>query len=358
MNVRITRELPPSENNPRNSEGAFARGKNEEILFAYSRYNGTSCHDHASCDIALITSFDEGENWSEPKIIATAETFGTKNIMSVSALEQKNGDICFYFLIKENDYTTTIGRAISADGVNFTCQRCKSDFEPNYYVINNDRFVRLKNGRIIVPAAFITAEEQKISSLVHDHFPFRTTLLYSDDNGESFKRVGWDYTIYNKNHHARGLQEPGIVERNDGSLFLWMRTGVGYQFESESTGDIENFSAPTWGSFTSPDSPMQIKEYDGVFYAVYNPISNYNGRNCPEGVWGRTPLVIRKSIDGRTYGEINVIECDEQRGYCYPAIFKTKDGCLLLGYCRGSSTDGNTLCRLGISKIKLEEIKG
>ena len=357
METRILRQIPPSENNPRNSEGAFIRGKHGEILFAYSRYTGESHHDHASCDIALIRSYDEGESWSEPQIIATAAFFGTKNIMSVSAVEQKNGDIGFYFLIKENNYTTTIGRAVSSDGVNFNCGRCIADFEPNYYVINNDRLVRLKDGRIVAPAAFITAEENERDTFTHEHFPYRTTLLYSEDDGESFKRVGWEYSINNKNHSARGLQEPGMIERDDGSVFLWMRTGIGYQLESESAQGIESFSIPTWGSFTSPDSPMQIKEYDGVYYAVYNPIPNYNGRVCPKGVWGRTPLVIRKSTDGRTYGELNIIESEESRGYCYPAVFKTNDGCLLLGYCRGSEADGNTLCRLGISKIKLAEIK-
>ena len=73
MNVRLLHQLPPSENNPRNSEGAFLRGQKGEILFAYSRYTGESTHDHASCDIALITSYDEGKTWSEPGIIERAD---------------------------------------------------------------------------------------------------------------------------------------------------------------------------------------------------------------------------------------------------------------------------------------------
>ena len=93
MNTRLIHQLPPTDNNPRNSEGAFVRGKNGEILFAYSRYTGNSCHDHASCDIALIVSYDEGESWSEPRIIVKAKDFHIQNVMSVSALEQKNGDI-------------------------------------------------------------------------------------------------------------------------------------------------------------------------------------------------------------------------------------------------------------------------
>ena len=103
---------------------------------------------------------------------------------------------------------------------------------------------------------------------------------------------------------------------------------------------------------------MQIKCFDGVTYAVYNPIPNYNGRTTAPGVWGRTPFVIRKSEDeGKTFGALNVIEDDETRGYSYPALFKTNDGRLLVAYCRGDASDGCQLCRIGISEIEINSIK-
>ena len=129
MEIRLIHEFPPSAGNPRNSEGAFLRGRGEgEILFAYSRYRGDSFHDHAACDIALCVSHDEGRSWSEPRIIAAASEFGTQNIMSVSAVEQADGRLGFYFLIKENDFTTTLGRTLSEDGVHFVAERCVSKF--------------------------------------------------------------------------------------------------------------------------------------------------------------------------------------------------------------------------------------
>ena len=73
MNVTLIHQLPPAQGNPRNSEGAFLRGKKGELLFAYSKYSGESNHDHASCDIALIRSFDEGLTWSKPEILASAQ---------------------------------------------------------------------------------------------------------------------------------------------------------------------------------------------------------------------------------------------------------------------------------------------
>jgi hypothetical protein len=101
---------------------------------------------------------------------------------------------------------------------------------------------------------------------------------------------------------------------------------------------------------------MQIKRLDGEYFAVYNPIPVYNGR--PIGSYnGRTPLVIRRSLDNVNYGEVNIIEDEFTRGYCYPAIFKTKDNALLVSYCRGDQKLGEIiLSRTGINKIPLDSI--
>lgn len=358
MKVNLIHQIPPCENNPRNSEGAFLRGKRGEILFAYSRYTGTSCHDHATCDIAMITSHDEGRSWSEPRIIAHAADFGTANIMSVSAMEQKNGDLAFYFLIKENDFSTTIGRVVGQDADSLRPERCGGAYPAAYYVINNDRFVRLSDGRIVAPAAYITKDQNRHHTEHRkDSFPYVTSCLVSEDDGKSFYKANFDLCSNDPVNRKRGFQEPGLIEY-PGILYLWMRTGYGRQYESISATGTDGFFAPRPSVFTSPDSPMQIKTFDGVTYAVYNPIPLYDGRSCPEGVWGRTPFVIRKSLDnGVTFGTLNVIEADEDRGYCYPAMFKTNDNRLLLAYCRGSAEDGNTLCRLGISEIDLDTIE-
>ena len=358
MNTRLVHQIPPADNNPRNSEGAFLRGKQGEILFAFSRYSGNSCHDHASCDIALIVSYDEGESWSEPRIIVPASFFGTKNVMSVSALVQRNGDLAFYFIIKENDLSTTVARAISTDGKSFTCCRCRINAPAAYYVLNNDRLVRRRNGQLLYPCAYISVEE--IRAYDQKRVPFRATCMVSDDDGESFYLADFDYVSSDPVNEGYGFQEPGVFEHEDGSLYYFIRTGYGRQYESFSAGNINEMTFPRPSVFTSPDSPMQIKAYDGVMYAVYNPIPRANGFRATEakGTHGRTPFVLRKSTDGgKTWGPLNVVEDEFTRGYCYPAMFATRDGHLLLGYCRGDGVDGNMLCRLGISKVEIASIE-
>ena len=357
MNMRLVHQLPPMEGNPRNSEGAFLRGKEGEILFAYSRYTGESHHDHATCDIALIVSYDEGESWSEPRIIAPASFFKARNVMSVSALEQKNGDIAFYFLIKETDLSTTIGRAVSSDGKNFICERCELNAERNYYVFNNDRLIRRRNGQLLYPCAYVIRED---ICKYDGYSTFTASCMVSDDDGKSFYKADFDYVSTDPVNERYGFQEPGIYEHEDGSLYYFIRTGYGRQYESFSKGNINDMTFPRPSEFTSPDSPMQIKAYGGVMYAAYNPVPRYNGSREKEApkTHGRTPFVLRKSIDGgKTWGTLNIIEDEPTRGYCYPAMFATKDGHLLLGYCAGDKTDGNMLCRLRIAKIEFESIE-
>ena len=358
MNTRLVHQIPPAANNPRNSEGAFLRGKQGEILFAYSQYSGESRHDHASCNIALISSYDEGETWSEPRMIAPASFFGTKNVMSVSSLVQKNGDLAFYFIVKENDFSTSVARALSSDGVTFTCERCRVNAPVAYYVLNNDRLVRRRNGQLLYPCASVTVEE--IRAYDQKRVPFHASCLVSDDDGESFYRADFDYVSTDPANEIYGFQEPGVFEHEDGSLYYFIRTGYGRQYESFSTGNINEMTFPRPSVFTSPDSPMQIKAYDGVMYAAYNPVPRANGFRTTEvkGTHGRTPFVIRKSTDGgKSWGDLNVVEDDFTRGYCYPAMFATRDGHLLLGYCRGDAVDGDMLCRLGISKIEIASIE-
>ncbi|MBQ8496079.1 MAG: exo-alpha-sialidase [Clostridia bacterium] len=354
LDFRLVCDLPPKENNPRNSEGVFLRAPNGDILFAYSQYIGTSGDDHAACNIVMIRSDDEGEHWTEiPETIANASFFGTQNVMSVSSMIQKDGALAFYFLIKESDGTSRLGRTVSYDGgQTFKPERIVWNVPPAYYVINNDRIQRFSDGRLIAPAAYYP-------SFTHGLYqPAVTVLLISEDDGASFRlhpnaRLSHNDKI-NRNY---GLQEPGIIELSQGISWLWMRTGASYQYESRSFDDLMSFTPPEASIFTSPDSPMQVKRYDErTLYAVYNPIPNYNGRKKTGWGWGRTPLAIRKSIDnGKTFGDLSIIE-DGERGFCYPALFFTNDGSLLCAYCRGGKEDGACLFRLGIAKIALDSI--
>ncbi|MDO4739824.1 MAG: sialidase family protein [Eubacteriales bacterium] len=353
--MKLVWDLAPTPGNARNSEGSFLRLDDGRILFAYSRFSGDNWHDEMPSDIVAVCSCDEGESWSEPRVVASAQEFGVRNIMSVSVIRLNDGAVAVYFLIKENDGSSTIGRALTRDGESFCAQRCECNFASAYYVFNNDRFERLRDGRIAVPAA------RGVHDLRVGYDPLSVSLLLvSEDDGRSFRALPARLTLPCLRPGDVGMQEPGIREMSDGTIWLWARTSAGCQYECFSRDGLNSFTPPQPSIFTSPTSPLEIAEdpASGALYAAYNPVPVYNGRkNSPAG-WGRTPLVLRKSCDeGRTWGPLNVVEDDEDRGFCYPAMFFTADGALLCAYCRGGSEDKACLARLGMMKIPLEEIQ-
>ena len=216
----------PSADNPRNSEGDFIRLDDGRIMYAYSCYHGKSHLDHSPCDIAAIYSADEGETWSKPNIIARAADYGVDNIMSVSVLRQQDGAIGVYYLIKENTYNTTLGRAISYDGEHFTTERCELKTCRQYFVVNNQRIHRLSNGDIVAPAAAHPRDEidyERLSVCM---------CLVSKDDGKTFKPTAPRLTIPKLNRWDRGMQEPGVFEHADGTIHFWARTRSGYQYEA------------------------------------------------------------------------------------------------------------------------------
>lgn len=223
-------DLIPRKGNPRNSEGSFARLEDGTILFAYNQYSGDNWHDHQPSDIALIRSKDEGETWSEPEIIVTARELGTSNVMSVSALCQADGRIGFYFLAKLIDpgkegsregVHSVLCRAITSDGSHFKAERCGFCAPKGYYVFNNDRLIRLSDGRLVYPAAYMDTPRHFVS-----------TVFISEDDGATFEI--YDTMLDLPFPNERGMEEPGVLQHKDVSIRFWMRTNMGYQYESYS----------------------------------------------------------------------------------------------------------------------------
>lgn len=352
MEKYLVHEILPTDGNPRNGEGSFLRAPDGDILFAYGRFTGGAGDDEA-CDIAMIRTSDGGVSFGEPEIIARASDLGVSNIMSVSGLSLPDGRIGFWFLIKENDGTSTLGRAISTDGRSFTAERCECLFPREYYVINNDRFEILSDRRIAVPAASHRKTFAPDGRMIHFEADASLTVFVSDDGytfREAGKRCGLPSHPFNRN---AAIQEPGIYERSDGVVVMWARTTLGSQYMCASFDGMRSFTVPSPSEFTSPCSPMEIYSAGGRMFAAYNPIPAYNGR--AEGFGSdRTPLVVRVSEDGgKNFGGLNVIGEDTERGYCYPAMFLS-DGYLLLAVCRG--VRDRCLTETGIYRIPTDTL--
>ncbi len=346
--------IAAKENNLRNGEGSFIRLKNGAILFGYTEYIGNDWEDDANARIVCLTSYDEGESWQDKRVIIE-KTENCKNVMSLSFLRMNNGDIGAFYIQKNADGTDKILLIRSADeGESWSAPvDCMQSLDKqDYYVLNNDRAVKTASGRIILPMA----RHSIYKGL--EFAPGELCFFVSDDDGISWRKTETEFSLpYSTDDD--GYQEPGLYEMPDGRLWCYIRTGLGCQFECFSSDNGESWTSPEPNHFfSSPLSPMLVKNIGRYTVSVFNPIPNHL-LSDDEKTWGRTPYVCAISEDrGKTFTKERTyfIEDDFSNGYCYPAIIDG-DGYFLVAYYHSNNT-GICLNSTKIIKIMYDEING
>ncbi len=350
--------LDKQENNPRNSEGSFLKLSDGRIAFAYSRYSGNSDNDHAPCDICVIYSNDGGKTFDTKnyETLVSASDYNEQNVMSVTLRYMNNGDIGLFYLLKHSGITSEYNlrryKENFSNPLNET--KCLPHGYDSYFVVNNDRVLRKSDGKWFIPAAF---HHSSVNRKDAEYLDSRGVVYFfvSEDDGQTWHQQ--KEILYLADTHSRtGLQEPGLIELHGGILYCYSRTDRMAQYESVSIDGGEHWFTPQPSRFTSPDSPMLIKQnpYSRMFYAVWNPTPK--SPTSPEYSisWGRTPLAIAQSPDGIHFSKPVFIEDDPTKGYCYPAMEFSDDKTILLAYCSGGKEEGCCLDKTSIRKLILE----
>ncbi|MSU51302.1 MAG: exo-alpha-sialidase [Opitutus sp.] len=346
-------ELPPRSGNPRNSEGAFADLRDGRVLFVYSHFLGDSGADHAKARLAARVSGDGGATWSDDTFIATPREDEAMNVMSVSLQRLGNGDLGMFYLLRFGWHEMRMWLRRSADDGRTWGEPLNCMPAGGYYVVNNDRIVRLASGRLVIPAARHPARADRNEASAVDWRALATFFL-SDDDGHTWRESA-DFCTLPVVHTKSGLQEPGVVELADGRLWAWARTDLGRQYEMFSADRGETWTVPSPSRFTAPNSPLSMKRLPGSekLFAVWNPAPAYETRGLTRPGGDRTPLVIATGADAHgKWSPAQVIDGNSEptAGYCYTAIHFTKDA-VLLAYCAGGEADKSRLARLRIRKI-------
>ncbi len=355
---------PPSENqvvldikataaNLRNSEGAFLELGDGRLMFVYTRFYAGSA-DNAGADIAAVYSSDEGASWTEePEIIVKNDA--AENVMSVSLLRLADGRIALFYLKKNGLHDCRPYMRISIDEGKTWSAPALAVRAPGYFVVNNDRIIQLRNGRLVIPASYhrMKGEDPKDFK----NFDYRAIAIFflSDDGGQTWheSESWWSIPVASRS----GLQEPGAIELKDGRLFAWCRTDQGCQYGMTSSDGGDTWSPPQPTPFKSPNSPLSMKRIPatGDLLAVWN---DHSGRfpfpkDHPQ-FGGRTPLVGAISSDeGQTWEHQKEIENDQKAGYCYTAIYFVKKW-VLLAYWIGKEEGGKTTTSLRLRRAALD----
>jgi hypothetical protein len=140
--------------------------------------------------------------------------------------------------------------------------------EDGCFVLNNDRVVQLRKGRLVLPVAIHTDKDHKLVSRGS------VTAYVSDDAGRTWHRS--KVVLECPTPSTEGLQEPGVVELKNGLVMMFIRTRLGRQYVSYSDDQGESWSAVEPSNMLSPQSPALIKRIPktGDLLLVWNDHSN------------------------------------------------------------------------------------
>ena len=334
--------LEPGQDNPRNSEGDFIRLKNGDILFVYTHYYGNSSSDHGSAYLASRRSKDEGRTWTTSDHVAL-ENEGDMNVMSVSLLRLQSGQIALFYLRKNATDDCLPYLRISTDEAKTWGDPilCVPD-QKGYFILNNDRVIQLENGRIMMAVSQHNTPGGKFS------LNGNLYCYFSDDNGATWSR---GEMVRNP---GVVLQEPGLVELEDGSILMFSRSDCGTQCFTLSQDRGLSWGPVTKSQLISPRSPATIERIPktGDLLAIWN----YNRSTDKVLSTKRTPLNVAISRDeGVSWSRVKTIEADPDGWYCYIAMEFVGDD-VLLGYCAGSQSGKTGLAVTDIKRISLDWI--
>jgi len=335
-------ELPPGAGNPRNSEGAFVSLKDGRVLFVYSHYTAGKGGDHDPAHLAGRISSDGGRTWTrEDRLIVKNE--GGMNVMSVSLLRLRSGAIALFYLLKNSERDCRpVMRLSRNEGETWDEPvMCITD-EIGYYVLNNDRAIQLKSGRLVLPVCLHWPQDAPKAD-----WNGMVMCYLSDDGGKTWRRSKTAQKGYDAAGKRITTQEPGVVELKDGRVMMFIRASGGCQYLAYSSDGGDTWSAPVASDIKSPVSPASIKRLPstGDLLLVWNDHADIP----PSLKDRRVPLSTAVSKDdGKTWQHVKVLEGNPKGWYCYIAVCPVGDS-VLLGYCAMSNLAHSRITRVPVS---------
>lgn len=315
MKKELVTHIKTGPDNPRNSEGGFITLANGDILHVYTHYYGNSSGDHATAYLASRRSTDGGRTWSK-ETRKVLENEGKLNVMSVSLLRLKSGEIAMFYLKKETPCDCRLFMRKSNDEAKTWGKRVCCTPDIHFNVVNNDRVIQLSSGRLLAPVA-----EHNCFEETGNHVPNANIFcMISDDEGATWRRGS-------KAKHTPNViyQEPGLVELADGRILMCIRTRSKSQYFSWSSDQGETWTQPEPSQLDSPLSPALIKRLpkSDQLLVVWNPLNSSMTRTG-------TDIAIL-SPDGKKTLVRKMLERNP-KGLQYPAIHFVDDKTFLVAY--------------------------
>ncbi len=357
----------------RSGEGAVCELPDGSLYCVYGKFAGSKDEDKAT--LTEIRSKDGGRSWTDKKDLLKPDN-DILNNMSVSLLNLQDGRVAMIYLHKVSTVLCYPLFITSSDNAKtWSAPVDVASERKGYYVVNNDRLVQLRSGRILLPYAW---HGSKPDFKAEEHFVYCGCFI-SDDTGQSWRlskdeifikkeNITMPRKIYEANpaaykHIQDGYvqcQEPGIVEIDNGRLMMWCRTPGGYAYRTYSDD-----GGNTWGDFTAIKEflmacgPQSIKRIPGTdrYIMLYNDRGELPFGH-PQFNW-RRPLSVAVSDDGcKTWKYHGLLEPEDIPSNCYYSICFSGENVIFSYYEGVMNVDKNgVFSPKNLSSLKIKVVK-
>lgn len=288
----------------RKTEASIVELTDGRLLLAYTDFYTVSPNDDAPARILGRHSSDLGRTWTRP--FTLVENSAGMNVMSPSLLRLAGGDLALAYMFKQSHEDCSIRYRVSRDDGKTFSEPLTISPRKSFWVLNNDRLVQLRSGRILAPSQRLDNWPKVRHSL--------TQVLYSDDGGRQWK--GSDLVDIRDN--SDGADEPGVVELKDGRVLMYFRTDLGRIYQAFSRDGGVTWTKPEPSALAAPVSPAVIKRIPGT-----GDLLNIWNHTLPHRRGGHTdrfPLSAAVSRDDGGSWEIRDLDTDVRFTYGYPSL--------------------------------------
>lgn len=294
------------------SDPGYARLREERAV----RYGGNSAieRDNDFGEIVALQLDTQGRKLTPERVLVPAPPDGL-NAMSPALRRMPDGRIGMLYSHRQSTRVASRRFIVSSDeGATWSDPVIVA--EGGYRTGCHDRFAVLEDGRLVAPCHG--------GDDFNSHYR-KIWVAWSDDLGATWRtgaaievpKVSWPDGSFMES----GCNEPGVVERADGSLLMTMRTAMGTQFCCESADRGETWSAPRTMEVPSPNAPAHLSRIPGSgnLLLVWTP--NYDAR-APMNGHRHTLLACVSTDGGRSWPHARrkILVHDPTRNTDYPAV--------------------------------------
>ncbi len=147
-------------------------------------------------------------------------------------------------------------------------------------------------------------------------------LTYTSGEKTTTAQSG-DIAVSEQSFYGRGVIQPSLWQKEDGSLHMLLRSSEGYIYRSDSVDGGKSWSEAQQTTMPNNNSGLDVVYTGGKLWLVCNPVA---------ANWGvRSPLSLFSSEDdGKTWNKACDLETSPHE-YSYPAII-AKDRELIITY--------------------------